>query len=124
MDIYFLTPVDKLGGTNHSLPRQKDALDYLKIMSSEQYLMRRTMYRTLAYLESHMDFVTFRYHPQWFISRIRFDYPKFANNSYVNRCMRLKYTFCYVCMTLYDYLNILFSLSQSIAVCSGTLFVL
>ena len=64
MDIYFLTPVDKLGGTNHCLPRQKDALDFLKIMPSEQYLMRRRMYRTLAYLESHMYFVTFRYHPQ------------------------------------------------------------
>ena len=27
MDFYFLSPVDKLGGTNHSLPRQKDALE-------------------------------------------------------------------------------------------------
>ena len=29
MDYYFLTPVHKLGGTHHCLPRQKDALDWM-----------------------------------------------------------------------------------------------
>ena len=29
MVFYFLTPVDELGGTNHCLPRQKDALETL-----------------------------------------------------------------------------------------------
>ena len=76
-----------------------------------QYLRRRRMYRTLAYLEFHMDVVTFRYHPQLFISIIPLDYPKFATKCYVKICMRLKYTFCYVCVTLGDYLNILNTLN-------------
>ena len=29
MDFYLLTPVHKLGGTNHCLPIQKDALDWM-----------------------------------------------------------------------------------------------
>ena len=37
MNFYFLTPVDILGGTNHCLPRQKDALDNERDVSLSCY---------------------------------------------------------------------------------------